>query len=731
MSIKTPYNFAPLSRFIYLPNWAGQVSHDLPFSDGVSGTLNMELECHTDTLVGGEQQPATEQQAGLVEFYKDPDGSPVIPGSSLKGMLSNVLEIASFARFNRLDDKRYSVRDLSSANNFYFQQFPGNPKGGQAGWLTYNANKGQWQITPCKMARIHQREIISHLKLDKNAWKKAGTASQRYKLLKGIQDIGFNIDQHKTKGTIAQPDAKGEQQGKLVVTGQPGPAFDVNKRSKKWEFVFYAPQDSSEAVPQRVMKDFMFIHSESDEWAHWQRQRAAYGEPGIPVFYLKDGSNIGSIGLAYLYRLAYKNTTHDAVNNTQVSHLNSDSPDLPALIFGHISEDKNKPSLRGRVNIGAAEISGAAEYQNLPATVLGGPKPSYYPAYVRQKRSGQLDNPKDYRTLMNDAAELSGWKRYPTRDRVRVTKLDGEQQKNTKIQVKLKPVKAGSTFRFKIHFHNLREVELGALLWSLDFGGADNCYHNIGMGKPFGMGRVSLKLNAYHLETNQVQQLQGTELLDKARFSFIQLMNDAYASACEDQATPEERPWHNSPQIKALLAMATPQDSADSPYMALNDHADSKKSGKAYTLEPAANTDVTPPLAVGRDDKLGPDNAINPLSDADFAEMKAKQQAEQAAREQKRQAEQARQAQMAEASAEQQQVLALERLVEDYLDKPTGTARKKLNNQLRKCAKAAVIEQLDATWLDKCQAAIAPLEPGSVNELAKLQKALDKATGKG
>ena len=35
--ITAPYNFVPLNKHIYLPDWADQISHDIPFEDGKDG----------------------------------------------------------------------------------------------------------------------------------------------------------------------------------------------------------------------------------------------------------------------------------------------------------------------------------------------------------------------------------------------------------------------------------------------------------------------------------------------------------------------------------------------------------------------------------------------------------------------------------------------------------------------------------------------------------------------
>ena len=119
MSVSAPYRFVPLSSLIVFPHWADQVSHDRPFSDGISGELNIQIHNTSALCVGGKQERSSEHQAGKVHFYRTPDNTLAIPGTSLKGMLRNVVEIASFSRFKQVEDQKLGVRDISEANNFY------------------------------------------------------------------------------------------------------------------------------------------------------------------------------------------------------------------------------------------------------------------------------------------------------------------------------------------------------------------------------------------------------------------------------------------------------------------------------------------------------------------------------------------------------------------------------------------------------------------------------------
>ena len=42
-TIKAPFNFVPLSDKIFFPEWADQISQDIPFSDGLSGTIELKI----------------------------------------------------------------------------------------------------------------------------------------------------------------------------------------------------------------------------------------------------------------------------------------------------------------------------------------------------------------------------------------------------------------------------------------------------------------------------------------------------------------------------------------------------------------------------------------------------------------------------------------------------------------------------------------------------------------
>ena len=570
MTIQAPYRFVPLSSLVVLPEWAEQVSLDKPFKDGICGELDITITTHGKVCVGGEQTASTEHQAGKVHFYKTPNGIPAIPGSSLKGMLRNVLEIATFSRFKQVEDQKLGVRDISESDNFYANAIVGNKV--ESGWLKFENN--QWVIYPCSFARVHQKDIVSYFNLSYQDWTQLRTVKQRYSNKKlGICPIVHYKDSGKLKHSkmLAILDHDQVLSGHLVMTGQPSeykkntktgkitgfydPAnLNSNNGAKKYEFIFHTPKQQSIDIPHQVMSGFRQIHDDTKEWKFWLAQLAGL-ENGIPVFYHTENSQISSLGLAMMYKLAYKNSIYDAINHTCDEHVRSQNKvDFADLIFGFLGEN-NQQGLRGRVNIGLAEIVTEPTLSFTQATVLSGPKPTYYPHYIKQ------DNTRSFNQLMSSRVKLSGWKRYPLKP-VYFNRLSELVERNRKVQVQLETVDENNQFHTKVRLHNLRPVELGALLWSLDFGNNHALRHNIGMGKPYGLGQISLEVKNAKLRFNCPRDVSTNELvLEACRLEFENYMDQIVNKIQKGQT------WKNTGEIQALLEYANPNNNLALDYL--------------------------------------------------------------------------------------------------------------------------------------------------------------------
>src|SRR5690606_31857952 len=213
------------------------------------------------------------------------------------------------------------------------------------------------------------------------------------------------------------------------------------------------------------------------------------------------------LGLTLLFKITYAYSVKESIQHLQTQKSNN--PDLADCLFGYIkkTEDKQSESLKGRVFISHAFASPGAKTLEERKEVLGGPKASYYPNYIKQHDLKQGKIRGNYLTFNDNKGVIRGWKKYPVRHNgVTVNPpplVNGKE--NEKVATKFIPLDKGAKFQFQISYHNLRKEELGALISALNFHGHEGLFHSIGMGKPLGYGKVDFSLQG--ISSNDQQNL--------------------------------------------------------------------------------------------------------------------------------------------------------------------------------------------------------------------------------
>ncbi|MDG1434746.1 MAG: TIGR03986 family CRISPR-associated RAMP protein, partial [Saprospiraceae bacterium] len=563
--IKAPYNFVPLSDKVVKPYWTKFINHDLPFEDAQSGTLEVTLTAESPIFVkNGNNKKENDsyfnernEQTKPYDFNQF-EQKYFIPGSSLKGMVRSVLEVMSFGRMdNRVNDDKYALRDLSSAmKNKYLDNF--KPDNIKCGWLRKN-DDNTYTLEDCGIpGRISHKQLKEDLGAPFDTYytpfgefrgnKDSEKSAQKKYELFGDRERTHRFSLAPEQDTTGRRkfvlNKDGEVSGKLVFTGQAGPRKQMH--NGKWtghhlEFVFF-DKVREVIVEEKVMENFFFAYYEhdktkwSEDWKVWRTKLIE--KKSIPVFFqtTKD-SVIKHMGLSYLYKLPYKNSVKESITR----HQKDSDFDLAEAIFGYT--DKDQGALKGRVHFGHAFASNTPEVDKKQLEVLAGPKASYYPNYIRQDvKNGKVNN---YKTFMDDSAVIAGWKRYPIHK-------DGVKNNpppvvrgivNAKIGTQYTPLKKGAEFKFKIRYHNLKKIELGALLSALTFHQTANTFHSLGMAKSLGYGKTKL-------EVAGVKNIQEC-LCEFESFMNVSLRNDS----------PE---WTITPQMKELIAIVSEQENMGS-----------------------------------------------------------------------------------------------------------------------------------------------------------------------
>jgi CRISPR-associated protein (TIGR03986 family) len=583
-TIRAPFNFVPLSKDVFFPNWANQISQDIPFSDGMSGAIELKITAESPIFVrnGHTKKDAEDKDETYKSFSKMDDGRYFIPATSIKGAIRNVLEIMSFSKMSHIDNKRFSIRDLQLKKYLnYFQN-----TNIHCGWMSRIGDK--IVITDNDIPRRISHEDIDqklgtdfcykfsdrdYLKDDSHR-----TAAHKYGLLKTKQmEYRFrelrlnknNVEDNRIKVVFDDSGFNGE----IIFTGQPGYRKEAQKgedgsiikkaQGKTYEFVFkdeiVNQYELDAEADNGIYQDFCFIYKDSTDWKYWQKIMNKGGR--VPVFFsLMDGKLI-HFGLSYLYKLPFEKKIKGYLYD---KHNRSDK-DLSECIFGYTSNNSKDSSLKGRVQFSNAFCISGKPSKFMMDPYMGGPKPTYYPMYLKQNGTGGYmkdDNGKGvfFKTMLDDDAIIRGWKRYPIRSDYQDSfDVPEGQEENTNP---FYPMNKGSEFKCTVRFFNLKDVEVGALLNSIDL--PTGCFHNIGFAKAFGFGKIKIEIIKFEsISNSDLNTLNIPDLKQK----FVDLMNcniDNYSKTI---------------QIKELKQMCRVQKELKSKmeYMDLKEFVDCKK----------------------------------------------------------------------------------------------------------------------------------------------------------
>lgn len=250
-------------------------------------------------------------------------------------------------------------------------------------------------------------------------------------------------------------------------------------------------------------------------------------DQGIPVFFVRDPTQPGFFfGLSRVLRLPWRHSVGDVAQNIYAAG-NAPGPyvvpklgdeaaggwDFARALFGEVEEagtdvrragraavaegaTRATAALAGRVAFGFAWAPVATTSTRNVSGVLGTPRESYYPFYLRRKDAAAGEP--DGATYDDDSAIPAGRKRYVVREQVVAlpqVALDAQgKPKNEDIATTFAVLPRDTTFVGRIRFHNLHPVELGGLAWALTFGEPDTTTpryrHQIGRARAHGFGSL-------------------------------------------------------------------------------------------------------------------------------------------------------------------------------------------------------------------------------------------------
>lgn len=499
------YNFIPFAERL-LRRY--EKLEDLPphsrwNTDLLSGEIRVTIQAITPIFVGGGGD-------NRQDFYRDAEGRYTIPGSTLRGLLRENMQILGFGAVRPEEDyKNYRIlfRKMAAAKGALDYNLKG----------TYNAILGISRNVPpkteagflyCDREDHYYIKCVDRVLLAKR--NEQTNAKWRDLFAKDTEVFFKQIGETQSREPLAELSDKAKkdyQHGWLHGVGR--------MQRQNILYVFPDPKDDAEIIglsdedAANYREDFKGRKNslkgtdpdkskrmDPEFWNLPSPPGEGSGPNFKPVFFLRRGKHI-DFGMSRYLRLAYE---HDLQEGLPAAHqavatAKDSEPflDYPYAIMGFAAR---KASYRSRVSVGDFhETSGAKSGKAFQAN-FGEPKLSFFPAYVADG--------KDY---SSEDFQLRGYKQYwfkpeqnidlaaEEKDRGSEKPAQEEGDEESKFASWMNPLQAGGTsFSGTVRYRNLNPDELGLLLWCLTLD--KGCQQSIGRGKPYGYGRVEIHVDS-------------------------------------------------------------------------------------------------------------------------------------------------------------------------------------------------------------------------------------------
>ncbi len=655
-----PYNF------VELPDQVIAAKLPLPDSDRYYRKRHTgRIECTLTTasplyircgLTTKEFQDGKEAKDLPDFFYTDPATKaekPVLPGSSLRGMLRNLVEIISFSKIDHVSEYQKlffrSVAGDKPLQAEYDKHLGKSGRNVKAGYLKKQNN--QWFIHPAMP--IDNAPFV---------WVKEKTAKAKIPELilmeqlsdycpQYVKDINFDDiytkNGRKFAGKVSKVDSTYNYKGVLVTSGNMLEGATEVGEQKRTNHCLIRQADP-EAALIRIDEDA--IQDYRNALTAFQKEPPFNPEMGVledgrSIFYCqpKFGKPVKLFGQSPNFRIPYipkgKTRAASAVDFIPDNLQDVTVIDLADAIFGWIRREDTGEQLpegtekqrAGRVFISDAYTTSKNDiwYQGNPddtvtPQILASPKPTTFQHYLVQptKTNAQRENLKHYASKPVEETVIRGHKLYWHKgSNPKFAHPNPEEASDTQI-TQIKPINKGVTFKFTIHLENLSNVELGALMWILDLAQDKNYRLKLGMGKPLGMGAIKIEPQLYLSDRTK----RYTKLFDGNSWEIAETWEKEpdYKQLFENymlEQLQQTGKFKQIPRIKMLLEMLRWQEKPSPKYLEERRYMEIErqqaspfgKDGNEYKERPVLPTPLDiMGIELGRDRSSSPRHASQP-----------------------------------------------------------------------------------------------------------------------
>lgn len=535
--VGAPYNFVPFPQKIYEYPEKEVTAHNSVEEGLLSGEIIYEMTAETPIFVDSGEKDKDKKSKG--EFYKNAYGKYSIPGSTVRGLIRNNVQILGFSSFGRdIDDYALMYRNVANgAEKVRYNTVLGNKslpvgnnvkisvlKNVKAGYIKKEGTeyyiyktkvdfidkthgemnyyvlserkigeeymkhgKSSYDFFVCENGFRTQNRLDRKFRREERNGRIHYIGKENKKYLPYFEEISYEIKDLKNITAVGMP-------GKYRNSGYAASSGKMNEKK-----AIYIIPEIDENVKRRILipkKDVEAFNTDIEKRKNILKQfggRELFDLPKEgemkPVFYIELGEKL-YFGFTPRLRLFYDHTIKEGLPENH----KRDIVDYASAIFGYSNE---KGSYKSRVSFADAVLMDETpRKKNRVQLVLAEPKASSYRDYVKQEKDNNI-------TYNKDGFRLRGIKQYWLHN-----KEYNEYNENKNVVSSFVPLAEGSRFSGKVRFHNLKREELGLLLWGIQL--EKNSWMNVGKAKAYGYGNVSVKISELNImETEKAYNPAG------------------------------------------------------------------------------------------------------------------------------------------------------------------------------------------------------------------------------
>lgn len=493
--VAVPYNFVSLPKQVIAAEfWNSDSSKDVTdlykqhvLTNGKnSGYIDIDILTQTPLFIGGNV--VTKNGEEYQEFFGGND-NPIIPGSSIKSMIKQVLKIVTASGFKAYNSES-GVGDFEDRRLFYREV--GNIKSDYQSKMIESCRvNGKWTSKTKAKAGFIMKTVNHEFYVVNSDFKPL--EYEKYPYLKHKND-NASIDWEDSYVDI-----------------------HTGAMEKKNSFVrIFKPRDFANgriSISEEVINNYNFdtdrntinlLEIDNDKVdKNGKSGSVAKSYTGcsdityvVPCFYKIENGKVQHFGHGRFYRIPYDKSIGNHL--PAALELQKDVVDLTESILGR-SRD-----WAGRVSFSEAHLCNEPKWcECSKPQPLMGPKPTSYQFYLNQ--TSKADTSENWN---NDKATIRGYKLYWHQSTKKANSWKNPSVKEGDTLSKyIQPIDSGMTFKSRIYFDNLSDIELGALLLTLNL---DRLYteadknksisYKLGKGKSIGLGSIELNSSLHILD---------------------------------------------------------------------------------------------------------------------------------------------------------------------------------------------------------------------------------------